>query len=199
MLFRSGDSPRRIHWKVTARMQSLISKNYESRTHTRMNFILDLTSTEDEPEIRIAIEDKTVEAAISLAYYILGQRCEINLCFNGDNDVVGMHYNENMFDAFYRLLSIVDFTEKRKSAHLLENIEFETDGRTEALIVTCDLSELLVQKINSLMERGCVLMLVHVYYGRLKKEEEELLKRLAAASVAFRSVQVDAKLHEVLC
>ena len=195
----AGDSPKRIHWKVSARMQSLMSKNYENETHTRLNFILDLSAIKEEPEVCLAIEDKTVETALSLAYYVLGKHCNIRLSFNGDDNDVTMYYNENMFESFYTMLSVIEFASNRGVAHLLENIEFETDGSMEALIITCDLSELLIRKMHDLSGIGCKLMLIYVHSGQLSEEEMTLLRRVSVLVTAYRTVPLDAKLHEVLC
>ena len=202
-----GDSTKRIHWKASARMQSLMSKNYEDRTNTKLNFVLDLSSQVEDPDIRLAVEDKTIEAAIALAYYVLGKHCEISLRFSGSENMVddivenmvGLYFNENMFETLYRVLAVVEFSSAKSSMALLDNLEMETDGSVDALVVTCNLTELLVRKINDLVERGYAMILVHVHYGQLSEADNELLKRIQAAAVICRSISVGAKLHEVLC
>jgi len=79
----SGDDPRRIHWKATARAGELRSKIYEPSSQYRLLILLDI-NTYVEPWMGLdpVIQELTITAAASLAMWALDEGYAVGLLAN---------------------------------------------------------------------------------------------------------------------
>ncbi|MBI3958438.1 MAG: DUF58 domain-containing protein, partial [Chloroflexi bacterium] len=80
----SGDSPRRIHWKATARHQELLSRVYEPSKEQQILIFLNVATLERHwfgtiPEL----QERTISVAASLAALAAEQRLPVGLIANG--------------------------------------------------------------------------------------------------------------------
>ncbi|RLT34645.1 MAG: DUF58 domain-containing protein [Chloroflexi bacterium] len=80
----SGDSPRRIHWKATARHQELLSRVYEPSKEQQILIFLNVATLERHwlgtvPEL----QERTISVAASLACVAAEQRLPVGLIANG--------------------------------------------------------------------------------------------------------------------
>ncbi len=80
----SGDSPRRIHWKATARHQELLSRVYEPSKEQQILLFLNVATLERHwfgtiPEL----QERTISVAASLASMVAEQRLPVGLIANG--------------------------------------------------------------------------------------------------------------------
>lgn len=80
----SGDSPRRIHWKATARHQELLSRVYEPSKEQQILIFLNVATLERHwygtiPEL----QERTISVAASLAALAAEERLPVGLIANG--------------------------------------------------------------------------------------------------------------------
>jgi uncharacterized protein (DUF58 family) len=87
--FRTGDSPRHIHWRSTARTGQLISKEFADEAHPGLTIVLDLQA---HPYARSTTKhtpfEWSIKAAVSIAEYAL--RRGYNLHLAADTDVLAL-------------------------------------------------------------------------------------------------------------
>ena len=77
--YREGDSIKSIHWKLSAKKDFPIIKNYENRGDTHAIIFIDNEAKLFKDDVDRRIEDKAVDTALSIANYCLNQNIEINL------------------------------------------------------------------------------------------------------------------------
>lgn len=82
--WESGDSPRRIHWKATARHQALLSRVYEPSKEQQIQIFLNVATLERHwfgtiPEL----QERAISVAASLAAVAAEQRLPVGLIANG--------------------------------------------------------------------------------------------------------------------
>ncbi len=78
--YNTGDSVKRIHWRLSAKRDELLVKNYEQKGDTQILLLLDsfVGSYREDAEGRI--EDKLVETAASIIEYCLKRNVQLSLC-----------------------------------------------------------------------------------------------------------------------
>ena len=69
--WRDGDAMRRVHWKLTARMGTLMVKEFDSTKRDEISVILDARPGSGEALDRIRYEDALIESAYSVCAYLL--------------------------------------------------------------------------------------------------------------------------------
>lgn len=77
--YREGDSIKAIHWKLTAKKDMPIIKNFENRGDTHVVVFVDNEHRLFKYDIDRHLEDKAAVAAISIVNYCLNQNIEVNL------------------------------------------------------------------------------------------------------------------------
>ncbi|MCX7820319.1 MAG: DUF58 domain-containing protein [Brevinematales bacterium] len=97
-----SDNPKDIDWKKYARTEKLLTKQYESYSHTKIHFILDISNSMNYPD------DKFIYAKKFLALFsflILKEQNEVFLSCIGDSFINSIKINydsiENIFSSIY--------------------------------------------------------------------------------------------------
>jgi uncharacterized protein (DUF58 family) len=84
-LFRAGDSPKLIHWKVSARRRELHVREYERTTTVQLMLFVDLFQAAQRPlDGGMTSTDLAAEVAASLAYHAWERGYEFGLVGQGD-------------------------------------------------------------------------------------------------------------------
>jgi uncharacterized protein (DUF58 family) len=118
-VYRYGDSPRRIHWNLTARRRELMVRQYESIESRRLLVVLDLSAFEaDEPK---KCEDTLIEACLSVISYALERQIETTLAY-AEGDAIRRHTGRDarIFDEIHHAMAKVEFSARVPVLHLLE-------------------------------------------------------------------------------
>lgn len=82
--WRETDSPRRIHWKATARQQKMFSRVYEPSEEQQVQIFLNVATLERHWHGYLpALQERTISVAGSLAALAADQRLPVGLLANG--------------------------------------------------------------------------------------------------------------------
>jgi len=95
--YREGDSTRSIHWKASSRSEVPIIKEFEARSDTYVEILMDSLSSNYKGDIDRRMEDKAVETVVSIVNYCLSRN--ITIAVNYENDrkhyrLEGRDYND---------------------------------------------------------------------------------------------------------
>ena len=96
--YRSGDSPRRIHWKASAHTNSLVVKTLEPAISLETAVFLNLHRGDFEPKQWRYYSEWAITVAASLAAHLIGEKQAVGLITNGVDPLQGMAEVEATFD-----------------------------------------------------------------------------------------------------
>lgn len=77
--YREGDSIKTIHWKLTAKNDKAVVKEFENRVNTNAVIFLDNHYPLFKDDVDRCLEDKSVDIALSIINYCLNQSLEVIL------------------------------------------------------------------------------------------------------------------------
>ena len=77
--YQEGDSVKRVHWKMSAKQDNLIIKDYENRGDTYVTVFIDNFQLYFNKDVDRRLEDKIVDMAVCMVNYCLDQRVEVVL------------------------------------------------------------------------------------------------------------------------
>ncbi|MCR3956175.1 MAG: DUF58 domain-containing protein [Gudongella sp.] len=83
--YREGDSTRSIHWKATSRSEAPIVKEFEARSDTYVEVFMDSFSSNYKNDVDRRMEDKAVEAVVSIIHYCLSSNISIAVNYENEN------------------------------------------------------------------------------------------------------------------
>jgi len=133
-----GDNPKRIHWKLTSKLSSLMVKKYRNNNNNSINVYIDVRKNSFGYIENIEIEDKIIEAALSIIYYCLSNRISTNVIYF-DNEYAKIKANNLfMFKEVYDVASKLSFSGNTDINEVIER-DLQNSAIPEAvIIVTCN-------------------------------------------------------------
>jgi len=197
-----GDSFKKIHWKLTARNSKLMVKNFQSTTDMNVNILLDLRCNGFSRENNIIIEDKLIEAAISVIHYYLSKSSAVSfMYFNEELEVINAS-DQNDFEFIYKTLSCLDFKQHVPLAEIVklqcENINLSTD----LIVFTSILDIELYNEIYNAQMSNHHICLVYVSPKSLTHEKDgivdDILDNLPEIGVKAYTINPDDDIKIIL-
>jgi len=198
--YMNGDGMRRIHWNLSARMMSFMSKNYENITKSRLTMLLNLSRKQSpEYERRLKLEDMTIETAISIVFHFLNKFWNVTLCYY-ENEYYTYSLSEaSMFGMAYDHLAFVNFSAAYDIAKIVENVSLDTAGeRLNLCVVTQEVSNDLLDRIIRYAELGSRIALLYVCESKLGLENEEWVKAINKSQVNLFVIDFDSEIRTAL-
>src|SRR5690606_32678836 len=77
--YRFGDALKKIHWKLSSKVQELLVKNYETDTQPEILLFIETSSSNSKDIISYQIEDQIIECATAIIYYLLSNFISVEL------------------------------------------------------------------------------------------------------------------------
>ncbi|HBQ64834.1 MAG TPA: hypothetical protein DD727_07940 [Clostridiales bacterium] len=79
--YLAGDSSRKVHWKLTAKLNELMVKNNQATSDQRNVILLDLNRYGHSAAVSAAVADKMVEALVAVIWYGVNRRILTSLVY----------------------------------------------------------------------------------------------------------------------
>ncbi|QNU65303.1 DUF58 domain-containing protein [Ruminiclostridium herbifermentans] len=197
-----GDSLRRIHWKQTAKNNQLMVKNYQSTTDVNLNILLDLRHGKYSEDINIIIEDKLIEAVISVVHYYLFKNVAINYIYFDQKLEVLKAANQAEFDLIYKTLSSVEFKQQVSLADIVKLHYESRNNLNDMIIFTSNLDIDLYNEIYNAQMSNHSICLIYVSPRTLVNEKndiiDEILDNLPEIGVRAYTINPDDNLNAIL-
>lgn len=92
--FREGDSIKSIHWKLSAKLEDLIIKEFDNSADTNVVVFVDNYQGLYKGDLDRRLEDKVVDIAISIINYYIKHNIPVTLQTQDKNKIVEINGNE---------------------------------------------------------------------------------------------------------
>ncbi|MGI6721339.1 MAG: DUF58 domain-containing protein [Anaerovoracaceae bacterium] len=189
-----GDPIKNIHWKISARTDSYMTKLYESYTNTGICIILDFQSPEYDPETMMSIFDSVVETGLSIGTYAVDNGLESEVTYYDK-------YGEKIKFSTYARDSFVSIVESMPKIHSGEKADVSLDilreegnalySQGNIAICTANITYDLVETLVGVKNRRKNPMLFAIVPDKLTDDERaEFVKPLHALDDARISYHI---------
>ena len=176
--YAEGDDSRKIHWKLSAKKNELVVKDFQARVLTNPIVFIDTKKTGD-----TETDDLLASFAASAVFYLMQNAIPAELCYGaGPNDVVRVG-NAAEFTVVLRLLAILPFDGSDYMPGVIEPFII-AEPRNIIIIVnelSCDMFEVLCGLLRA--RHKCALISV-----KLPGEEEKDALEKAGAVIYCNSL-----------
>ncbi len=190
-----GDSLKKIHWKLSAKMNDLMVKNFEGTSKTNCVLILDLRKNNYSNEQNLMLEDKLIETTVAIVYYCLCNWIPINLIYHykGFTDIEAKNTME--FKKIYDALAKVRFDQDIDLKYVLSIYTRDNMKKTDLLIFTSNLDYDLYDEIYKAKALGYDVNLIYVspehITGVCDSSVNDILRDLPEIGITPYRVNVD--------
>lgn len=169
-----GDVFKKIHWKLTAKMDELMVKEFNSTYETSAVIILDLSANNHAPVINMAIEDRVIESAIAIINFCLSKWIPVRLFYY--TDIINEAHGDNPldFDEIYSTLAQIKFGSDVSVSDLIKLYAESNTEATNLFVVTSNLDYTLVDSLSAAQISGNNVYLVFAQPYDLSSAPEEI-------------------------
>lgn len=203
--YNYGDSLRKIHWKLTAKTNELMIREYEKIGSRSAILILDLQSNNFELEKNAAIEDKLLETTIAILRYCIYNDAEVKLIYDSKG-INAINYSNSLdFQKAYEVLAKVEFNQKTSFKDIIESEVNCNIGKADIIIATFNINYILYEELNKAILLGCNITLIYIYGNEKiennKAEDKENLSKVhednEAKTILASLSELGIKLYEI--
>ena len=148
--YQPTDGYKKVHWKASAKRNELISKNYQEAERCIASFYVNNVIRDGAREEILAIEDKIMEAVVSVMYYCYRLGHPISLHYLGGGS---MEFTTD-FPYAYKEASGLSFKSEGSFRTLLEDYLKTSKETMNVLVFSYKVNESLISTLHSLRMAG---------------------------------------------
>lgn len=197
--YASGDRLRSVHWKLSAKREELMVKNYEQTSGAVAELVLDTYCAGKSGEEALALEDKLAECAVALTYYFTSQSIPLTLHYHCTGTVKQKMSCMGDFQLAYRMLSEAVLTDAEPMRNIAELALSDGVGRKTVVIVSAGLNPEISAEAMRLVTSGCMVAIV-LAAEKNKPDDapDDLRVKLLSSSVLLYAVGDDEDIGSAL-
>jgi hypothetical protein len=171
------DSVKRVHWKLTAKRNEWLVKNFQSNALNKVTIILDSLRLPQRYKEQITLEDRIIEMAMGLARFCLRKGMPVDFMVGEGHTVHGQ--NPAMFETVYEMGSKLIFTEQPpfNPQAMLSHCLNEAAGYLNVIIMTPRLNAELYERIANGRNNGHNVAVLY-FSSMIKDDDSEKIYRL---------------------
>jgi len=197
-----GDSLKRIHWKLSSKMDELYVKTYHGTSQTAAMFFLDFKQIEVPREVRIKLEDNLIEAVVAVIRYCLFNFIPVNMVYYM-NDIVQMEAKTpSDFETIYKTLAQTRFNQNVAVEDIMELFLIDSSKKRDVFIFTANLNYNLYNQLCKVRVNGYEVSVIYVsstsLTGKSTPEVENILSSLPDVGITVYRINADDDIKMVL-
>ncbi|MCD7981272.1 MAG: DUF58 domain-containing protein [Clostridiales bacterium] len=155
--YEQGDPIKSIHWKLSAHTSSYMTKQMVTIGMTGLGVILDLYSSEEDPDVRMDLYDGLVEGACSLCSYALANHLDHELYYfdrDGLRKSASFQKESDMDRMVMDLPKIISDKKYYPVEQLLHRSAVDLYGKNNVALVTSEVTTETIELITRIHLRG---------------------------------------------
>lgn len=200
--YNYGDSMSKIHWKLSAKMNELMIKEYQWKAAERTLFIVDLKRNPFTPDSNAFIGDKHIEAIVAVLRYYIHHGVAVRLVYH-DEEIRSMDCNSPLdFENAYQTLAKVQFNQKVSFTDLIEGQIDYGINKPDILLSTSNLDDRLYETICRMKSVGYEISLVYIspeeIMGEKKPDTGQKLSVLPESGIKVYRINIRDEIKGVL-
>lgn len=198
-----GDSLKRIHWNITAKLNEIMVKKYQSTSVTSTMLIIDLKKNVfSTPLKNILVEDKIIESVIAVLHFCLNNWIPAKVVYYCGQLISLAANNPLIFKDIYNVLARIRFSEEINIEDILDVYMEGNINNTNIIIFSANLSFGLYNQIHKMVSNCNDVTLVYIYPGHGADlndvDIDNILSFLQETGVNVYKINLDDEIKSVL-
>ena len=157
-----GDSYKKIHWKLTARNDELMVKNYQSTSETSTILMLDLLKNPYTTDKNIIVEDKVIECFIAVTSYCLSNWIPVNIIYFDETVVNIQASTPQDFPEIYSAIAKMEFKTEVEIKNIMNTHFIDAINKPNIMIFTSNVNYGLYNEIYKAKVSGHEVSLIYI-------------------------------------
>ncbi len=195
--YMPGDALNKIHWKLSAKKGTWISKEYTGHITNTTYFFLDTCDFELSNEQRVIYEDYMIEGSMAMIYSFLKEHVHLKLYYDYHGINMVETKRQSDFDKFYDVFAHLSFYHENAYFDMISKVMGQDHESAHLIFATQQIQPNLVHYWVQLKNRGHEITVIMVPVSRLNLQrlknvsDERLLQVLNSSSIPIYSMGID--------
>jgi len=172
------DSIKRVHWKLTAKRNEWLVKNFQSNALHQIAIIIDSKRISRDYQEQVVMEDRMIEMSLGLAMHCLRRGMPVDYMAGEGHKTMGRTFAD--FEAIYNTASVVQFEESPalSPGAILSQCLNDATGYVNAIILTARLDATLYERIANAQNNGHNIAVIYFPQRSPRRETEKIFSLL---------------------
>lgn len=181
--YNYGDSLKKVHWKLTAKVNELMIKKYSSMAASSVTLVVDLNKTRLSHN-HIAVEDKHMEAVVAILWHCIHKGVSVKLVYY-DGQMQTFNCNNLVdFEMGYQILATIEFSQTVELSNILNNQMNERIQQSDLILSTSNLDDALYQALSRQKSAGYSVRVVYIQPEAITEQKKLDVERIISALTA---------------
>jgi len=148
------DSIKRVHWKLTAKRNEWLVKNFQSNALHQVMIMLDSKRLDTNYKEQIIMEDHLIEMSLGLTDFCLKKGMPVEYTAGEGHSIIANHPSD--FETIYNTAARLNFEDEPLLSpySILSQALNDTTGYVNAIIMTARLDKTLYERIANAQNNG---------------------------------------------
>jgi hypothetical protein len=195
--YEPTDPLKRVHWKLTAKKNEWMVKNFQTNALNRVTLLTDSFRFSDVYEDALILEDKIIETSVAVLDFCLRNGMPVEWYVR--MDVHREAANRGQFEALYRMAAELTFDGLPENASVLPMLNKcinEYSGYINAVLSTVTLNAALYERIINAEHMGHSISVLYFTLGKRDTGAEEIYKNLRNSGINCFKITPETNLNE---
>jgi len=192
--YQPTDSMKRIHWKLSARRNSFIVKNYENTALNSAVIYWDRLPIDGGEEYRVAAEDKIVELVVAEGFYCLKKRIPVDMYYGAGEPLSAVNIDD--FEKLYACAAHALFDQNETIENSLTVFLNAQSNQMNLTVITSNLTETLYDKLTGAFYFGHHVILLYIPPEHESVNEGSLFDMLKETGMNAYRIDIHDDIHD---
>lgn len=182
--YQYGDSIKRIHWKLSAKSQELLVKNYNGISKNRVTILIDMQPINGDNENILFCEDRIIESSLSMAKHFCDKYEQVQVIFFNKGIMNNIDIaNPEEFMGLYNIIALMDFNAGYPILNLTKSAILNNISSGNIFIVSASLDTNFLGELLEISLKGFDVRLILCETVSSGSEEEKLIEEIKSQGV----------------
>lgn len=200
-----GDSIKKIHWKLSAKKDEIMVKNFDSTVNKGITILLDLTKNPYTVVQNTILEDKVVEVTVAIVHYALTHDIEVEFIYHDDSMKKEKAEDYSYFESIYKTLFKIKFESEATFVDTVKLALLGDVSRNTLILITSNLDDKVYSQISMQYHLGYEVILIYISPETLvpakeaqKAEQKAVLSALKEMNVKAYEIHINDDIKYIL-
>lgn len=168
--YATGDSLKKVHWKVTAHKGELYVKNVELNATADLNIFLDLNQNNFQEENALDIEEKGAECAVSIIRYALLKGMSVSFTAKGKEFINLSGSDISRYNDFQDAVTQTTASGDMPIGALVKSQSPKLGWGVTAVIITSNMDKQSMDTLLTLKSSGIDMVVIYLNAGKIEND-----------------------------
>ncbi len=187
-----GDTLKKVHWKLSAKLNEIMIKQFENTTESSVLIIPDFRKNDYTIEQNTVIEDKILESTIAVVNYCLNKWIPVNIICYSKEALEIKASNPTDFSDVYNNLAQIRFAHTLKISDIADVYVKSTTSKSNLVLCTADIDYSLYNVIYYASFSGFNVIVIYI-----SPEELTGIKNNVAEAIISDIPRIGVKVYKM--